>query len=545
MGQGQSGIEGPEGPEGPQGEKGPIGPLGPTGPKGDTGPAGPAGPTGPTGPLGPTGPQGLQGLQGSQGPKGDPGNIAFNPNDLTAISTSLSSDNEFLTGLSDKVALNSELAKTIGGQITGNLTTNALLGADVAGRPEFKTEIANLLTTNATYKARIKGDPGNLGDANAVKTALIERTVWCADGTTATTCNVPTGKTLTTGKISATGDIITTGDVTGKNFTATGNMTATGDITGKNMTTYDVNATGNITVANDIWLSGANSKWIIHRPRKAADRQLEIAPQNEAKTEWLWDNGVKLYADGGVNVKTLTASNINATNAVYTDTICNKANTGCFKVEGNNSATFKHIYANNPDEASYTEMKVGGKGVLFKNGNTRTDDGGIKTFTIRNDDGDLRLQATTGDLRLQTTGRVRVPQTAVINSIHVNGELDAWNKGINIKNDNGTWTHLGAENSVNYIRGETKFANPVEIGSWRIEEDSEGNLVFKKWKNNKWATNESDQPYFIMSGADGNIWVNRSTMRGWVSDNIANHTHKYWAPRTNGYETQTWKTGVS
>jgi len=296
-------------------------------------------------------------------------------------------------------------------------------------------------------------------------------------------------------------------------------------------------------------LSGANSRWVIHRPRRTEARYLHIAPSNEGKTDWEWDNGVRLYADGGVNLKTLKATNLEATdnvygvnlrasNAVYTDTICNKASTGCFKVGDNNTATFKHVYANNADQASYTQVSVG-KGVLFKNGDTRTDDGGKKTFTVRNDDGDLRLQGI--------NGRIRVPQTAVITSLHVgDGELDTtWNKaGLNIRNNDGSWTHFN-DGGVNFIRGETKFTNPVQIGSWRIEENATGDLVFKKWKDNKWATNDADNPYFLISAADGNVWVNRSTSRGWISDNIANHTHKYWAPGTGGYQTQTWKTGVA
>ena len=514
MGQGQSGIEGPqgpEGPEGPQGERGPIGPLGPQGPKGDTGLQGPQGLKGDKGEKGDTGPIGLQGPQGPLGPKGekgDPGSVAFQSSDMDTISTNLSTNNDFLTGLSSRIAVNPTLASSVGGSIVNNATTKSLIGADIVGRDAFKTDIANLLTSNPTYRAKIKGDPGNLGDANAVKTALENRTVWCADGSV--TCNVPTGKTFeTTGDVNAknftaTGNMTAaTGDVNAKNFTATGNMTATGDVTGKNVSASgsisatDIKATGsaqiaNAFVSNDLWFNGPTNKWILHTPDDGRT-EMYIAPSTDDKKDWNWSNATIFYKDGSITTKKLTASeNIAARN----------------------------MYANNTDQASYTQVSVGG-GVLFKNGNLREDDGGKKTFTIRNDDGSLRLQAV--------GGRVRVPKTVtVIKSLQAGvdegvGELDSyWDKpGLNIRNDDGRWTHFNDKN-VNYIRGETKFDNPVQIGSWRIEEDAQGYLVFKKWKDGKWSVAAPNSPY-VAIGTDGNIWSGRSidgVGYGWITDNM-------------------------
>jgi hypothetical protein len=496
MGQGQSGIEGPqgpEGPEGPQGERGPIGPLGPQGPKGDTGLQGPQGLKGEKGDTGPIGLQGPQGPLGPKGEKGDPGSVAFQSSDMDTISTNLSTNNDFLTGLSSKIAVNPTLASSVGGSIVNNATTKSLIGADIVGRDAFKTDIANLLTSNATYKARIKGDPGNLGDANAVKTALENRTVWCADGSTATTCNVPDNKTLATAKITATGDIIATGDVNAKNFTATENVNA------KNFTaTENVNAK-NFSTNGRIWIGGdLDANW---------NKGLHIKNDNGSWTHFNaqgksenWIRGVTYFANDthspnfiGTNLsasENVNSKNFTATNAVYTDNICNKANTGCFKVLGNDSASFKHVYANNPDQASYTEMKIGSKGVLFKNGDTREDDGGKKTFTIRNDDGSLRLQAV--------GGRIRVPQTAVITSLHVGNELDAaWDKkGLNIANNNGSWTHFN-DNDKNFIRGVTEFSNQLRTAPGKglcnsdgsicvdvadiVTKDKEVNLINKNW----------------------------------------------------------------
>ena len=361
------------------------------------------------------------------------------------LSTNLSNSNQFLLNLSNKIAVDPGLATSVGDKLVANPTTKTEIVSDIAGRADFKTAIANLLTTDTTYKDRIKGDPGNLGNATAVKTALENRTVWCADGSV--TCKVPTGKTFET--------ITATEDIKAKNFTATG------DISAKNFT-----ATEDIT-ANKFW-----------------------------------------------------ATNLNASNAVYTDNICNKNNTGCFKINADGSASFKNVYASNPDQASYTQVSVG-SGVLFKNGDTREGDGGKKTFTIRNDDGSLRLMAT--------GGRVRVPKTVtVIKSLQAGvdegaGELDSyWDKpGLNIRNDDGRWTHFNDKN-VNYIRGETKFDNPVQIGSWRIEEDDQGYLVFKKWKDGKWSVAAPNSPY-VAIGTDGNIWSGRSidgVGYGWITNNM-------------------------
>ena len=386
MGQGQSGIQGPQGPTGPTG---PQGPLGPTGPKGDTGPAGLPGPTGPAGPA---------------------GNVAFQGTDLDSISTNLAANNNFLDGLSTKISLNSTLASSIGDSISSNATTRSLIGADIVGRDAFQTAIADILSSNATYKARLKGEPGNLGDPNTVKIALENKTVWCADGTTATTCNIPFGRSITT----SSGNFITSN---GNFITSNGNFITT---------------SGN----------------------------------------FITSNGNFITTSGDVRSKNLRVSN-----AVYTNTICNKDDTGCFGV-GAGTATFKHMYANNPDQADYTEVKIGGNGVLFRNGSTRAADGGIKTFTIRNDDGNLRLQATNGE--------VTVP-------------------------------------------------NGIVIGDWKIEEDpSTKNLVFKRKKSDgAWSNSETDNPFVAISATNGDVYLNRSSSRGWVADNIVGVANSAQTQLTN------------
>ena len=116
---------------------------------------------------------------------------------------------------------------------------------------------------------------------------------------------------------------------------------------------------------------------------------------------------------------------------------------------------------------SFSEMKVNDKGVLFRNGTNqdRISDGGPKTFTVRNDDGDLRLMASGGD--------VNIP-------------------------------------------------NGIKIGNWKIEEDGQGYLVFKKWTGNGWSVAAPNSPY-VAIGNDGNVWSGRSkdgVGYGWITDNI-------------------------
>lgn len=63
-----------------------------------------------------------------------------------------------------------------------------------------------------------------------------------------------------------------------------------------------------------------------------------------------------------------------------------------------------HVENYNDNKNSYSlnawGVKDGGWGVIFKNGPDRDADGGKKTFTVRNDDGDLRLQSNGGVVKI-------------------------------------------------------------------------------------------------------------------------------------------------
>ena len=67
--------------------------------------------------------------------------------------------------------------------------------------------------------------------------------------------------------------------------------------------------------------------------------------------------------------------------------------------------TIPHVDNYNDNKNSYAlnawGVKDGGWGVIFKNGPERDDDGGRKAFTIRNDDGNLRLMSNGGNVLIQ------------------------------------------------------------------------------------------------------------------------------------------------
>ena len=69
-----------------------------------------------------------------------------------------------------------------------------------------------------------------------------------------------------------------------------------------------------------------------------------------------------------------------------------------------------------PNAGYYSLINMGNGGVMFQNGASRTADGGAKTFTIRNDDGELRLGGSTTTTRLvgstiQADSRINITYT--------------------------------------------------------------------------------------------------------------------------------------
>lgn len=87
----------------------------------------------------------------------------------------------------------------------------------------------------------------------------------------------------------------------------------------------------------------------------------------------------------------------------------------------------------------------------------------------------------------------------------------------------GNLNALPADKNLFYCDGSTECKQPFKapeieatsfkVGTWVISENADGFLTFVK--NN--AADESDKGHIKFSH-DGNIWANRSTSRGWLSD---------------------------
>jgi hypothetical protein len=80
--------------------------------------------------------------------------------------------------------------------------------------------------------------------------------------------------------------------------------------------------------------------------------------------------------------------------------------------------TIPHVDNYNDNKGSYAlnawGVKDGGWGVVFKNGPDRDDDGGKKTFTVRNDDGNLRLMANNGDIQVPSNKLCIGPKWCIV-----------------------------------------------------------------------------------------------------------------------------------
>lgn len=136
-------------------------------------------------------------------------------------------------------------------------------------------------------------------------------------------------------------------------------------------------------------------------------------------------------------------------------------------------------------------------GVIFKNGPTRQDDGGPKTMTIRNDDGDLRLMAT--------NGRVTIPEDTIMQfgqgfdrEVHAGQIAYGHHDG---KQD-GTLNIVGA--GKNGEKRRVRIWDTLRIGEWVFEEVN-GELIIRKHNQ---LQQENNKGYFRFTG-DGNIGVMR------------------------------------
>lgn len=85
----------------------------------------------------------------------------------------------------------------------------------------------------------------------------------------------------------------------------------------------------------------------------------------------------------------------------------------------------------------------------------------------------------------------------------------------------GNLNALPAEKNIFYCDGSTQCKQPFKapsfsVGTWVISENTDGHLTFVK----SGATDDIDKGHLKFSH-DGNIWANRSTGRGWISDQLS------------------------
>ncbi len=148
------------------------------------------------GPPGQDGEQGLQGLQGPQGPPGKDG--AQGPpgppgvSDPAQVVEKLKIDNTFMTSLGTNIAKNStELATSVASSIGTSDAIRSQIVSSLQSRQEFLNALADKLTSDNTYKARITGPPGSIADLTSLENTLRPRSLWCADGDF---CKLPSAK---------------------------------------------------------------------------------------------------------------------------------------------------------------------------------------------------------------------------------------------------------------------------------------------------------------------------------------------------------------
>jgi hypothetical protein len=172
---------------------------------------GPQGPQGLKGDIGPTGPKGetvwsnlnttekeeimakLKTYAELKGPKGDTGPQGL-PGDPTEVAKLASLNNAFMQTLGTNIVANATtLSENVAKALTDDTVRRNTLVDAVHVKPVFQDAIADKLSSNATYRARIKGDPGDAANPESLRLALTDKTLWCADGDF---CKLPANKTF-------------------------------------------------------------------------------------------------------------------------------------------------------------------------------------------------------------------------------------------------------------------------------------------------------------------------------------------------------------
>jgi hypothetical protein len=290
MGQGASGPQGPKGDRGDTGSQGPKGEVSWNiltqdekqellsklksyselrGEKGDTGPAGPAGPPGVS----------------------DPNQVA----------TQLTANTTFINNLGTNIANRStKLSTTIASEFDSNDTRRIKLAEEIFKLNNFTNTMAQKLSQEEPYRTQLKGESGDLGSDQAVRTALQPRTLWCADGEF---CQIPTvkkGAELAGIRFSDRWSGFPDKQVNGKWNSEISNDTADykqlmiignkSDGGNRKVGIWDqLNVHGQLGVEGNLML-GTGNKWILHTPGN--ERVLHIASWNN--NDWDWGSQVTI-----------------------------------------------------------------------------------------------------------------------------------------------------------------------------------------------------------------------------------------------------------
>jgi hypothetical protein len=123
--------------------------------------------------------------------------------DYTQLSNSLVNTSDNLNKITSGI-INSpdKLATALTPGLIANTPFVNSINQSISKNTDFTKSVSNLITSDATFKAILKGDkgePGNIGDYTALKSNLYgstltgatnPATIWCADGDL---CNIPKG----------------------------------------------------------------------------------------------------------------------------------------------------------------------------------------------------------------------------------------------------------------------------------------------------------------------------------------------------------------
>jgi hypothetical protein len=354
---GQQGPQGPLGPTGPKGDKGDKGDTGPLGPKGDKGDTekwaaltkiqqqefmnqikelkGPEGAVGPIGPVGPVGPRGEKGLDGT---------VSW-------------------AGFSEPQR--NELAKV--------LVTN--YKSDLKGETGPQGPAGIQGSTGPEGKTGPQGPPGTLGSEASMKQTLFteKRTLWCADGEL---CQIPVGKK------GINSPSVNIGNDPNALWTGLNIKNENGQWTHFNHHTSKQNHIRGVTnMDGDVTFNAGVNALNGMKIGSAVIRQ------DDGWVRVLKSNNITDY-DKGLAARELWAK----------DKITVAGRDILTELNAKNNINNTGITVTHPANDKWSQIQIGDQFVIYRNGDARKDDGGEKTTTIRNNDGNLRLVATNGNV---------------------------------------------------------------------------------------------------------------------------------------------------